>query len=283
VFSKIGIMAISEVTKPEDTNQTPDCGCGPATDAPVNDNIPDAELITKLEDVVVYDKNGSEHSFKSICQLPGKDRHLIIFVRHALCVNCMEYIRELNFHIPASKLPDTTAITFISNGDPSLLNSYSATAQNSYDIYTDPSKKLYQLLSLNRTLDLGAKPSYIKSTFLSTVVVGIAMGLTSTKSALNHGDGFQVGGEFLFVKEKASNEWKVEWAHRMKNTRDHAEIPELMKLLGVEAQEGASRERTWTDNFKDISLFRSGYASSKPAQTLNKSSPKIEEGKGSNS
>jgi hypothetical protein len=266
-----------EPSKQEATIQEPDCGCGPMSEAPVSKEIPGAELIAKLSDVPIFDKNGDEHTFKSAYQTPGKDRHLIIFVRHFICTNCMEYVRELNFHIPASKLPEGTAITFISHGDASLINAYSSTTQNSYDIYTDPSKKLFQLLSLNRTLDLGPKPSYVKQGVFSSIAVGIAMGLTSVKSALSHGDNMQVGGEFLFVKDKATGEWKVEWAHRMKNTRDHAEITELMKLLGVEPDEGASRERTWASGFKEVSNFRSGYGGPKQTQPVDKSTPKVVE------
>lgn len=63
----------------------------------------------------------------------------------------------------------------------------------------------------------------------------------------------QVGGEFLFEpitdvmqspivpspngeskEEYFEEEKKVTWCHRMKNTRDHAEIPELREVLGFE-------------------------------------------------
>ena len=33
------------------------------------------------------------------------------------------------------------------------------------------------------------------------------------------------GGEFLFTREGGEGEeWKVDWCHRMRNTRDHTEI-----------------------------------------------------------
>lgn len=58
------------------------------------------------------------------------------------------------------------------------------------------------------------------------------------------GDWMQVGGEFLFVKlnrVKGSEEggfvWSCEWAHRMRTTRDHAEIGELRGLLGMEGDD----------------------------------------------
>lgn len=86
----------------------------------------------------------------------------------------------------------------------------------------------------------------------STVVTGVLQGLKQVKSGLatKAGDQRQVGGEFLFEpaeitspiptpnEEKKENEYSSEeksitWCHRMKSTRDHTEIPELKKLLGL--------------------------------------------------
>lgn len=45
------------------------------------------------------------------------------------------------------------------------------------------------------------------------------------------GDWKQIGGEFLFIEK--DGHWHCEWAHRMKNTRDHAEVSELRHILGL--------------------------------------------------
>lgn len=88
--------------------------------------------------------------------------------------------------------------------------------------------------------------------------------------ALRGGDYHQVGGEFLFEPTTSSEvgspisspgeeaekklgdvkkgeegmleignvmEKHVTWCHRMKNTRDHAEIPELREVLGLDEKE----------------------------------------------
>lgn len=56
---------------------------------------------------------------------------------------------------------------------------------------------------------------------------------------LSGGDFRQVGGEFLFAGDK------VTWCHRMKNTRDHAEIPAIRKQLRLdEPQNEASDGET---------------------------------------
>ena len=80
--------------------------------------------------------------------------------------------------------------------------------------------------------------------------------------ALKGGDMHQVGGEFLFepvematpmqspsdeAKKQLGNgsgghlgvqgeEKRVTWCHRMRNTRDHAEIPELREVLGLDGE-----------------------------------------------
>lgn len=44
--------------------------------------------------------------------------------------------------------------------------------------------------------------------------------------AFKGGDYSQNGGEWVFV------DGHLEWCHRMQNTRDHAEVAELGKVLG---------------------------------------------------
>jgi hypothetical protein len=78
------------------------------------------------------------------------------------------------------------------------------------------------------------KPKYMEKRSMWTVSLkGVYQGLRAGKLALGGGDFWQIGGEFLFVRGKGEGEWNVEWAHRMRNTRDHAEVEELKGLLGV--------------------------------------------------
>ena len=54
---------------------------------------------------------------------------------------------------------------------------------------------------------------------------------------LSGGDFKQVGGEFLFQNGK------VTWCHRMKNTRDHAELPLVRQQLGLDDTPAPQRKR----------------------------------------
>jgi len=124
-----------------------------------------------------------------------------------------------------------------------------------FPIYTDPSRKLFDSLGMIKTLQLGARPTYTRKSMTSTVVTGVLQGLKQVKSGLatKSGDQRQVGGEFLFEPVDVVNsptptvpsgdetkddeygleEKTIKWCHRMKSTRDHTEIPELKKLLGL--------------------------------------------------
>jgi hypothetical protein len=150
---------------------------------------------------------------------------------------------------------------------------YQAETNCPFPIYTDPTKKLYDELGMMRTLNLGHRPEYQRKELLTIMMASFVQSLKMMKGgmALKGGDMQQVGGEFLFepVEEEESPgpsplnsekqlgsgytevEKRVTWCHRMRNTRDHAEIPEIREVLGLEpldevdAPEGADKER-WT-------------------------------------
>lgn len=76
---------------------------------------------------------------------------------------------------------------------------------------------------------------------MSSVIGGIRQALkrVSAGDAHKSGDIAQVGGEFLFEKDYRESlegkPLKVTWCHRMKNTRDHTEIPALRKIMGFDS------------------------------------------------
>lgn len=183
--------------------------------------------------------------------------------------NCQEYLRSLAESISNDALlglPVSTSIVVIGCGDPQLIDMYLEATQCPYPLYTDPKSALFDELGMVKTLALGEKPAYVKMGFLKGVFTGIAQGLKQLPRglALKSGDQRQVGGEFLFEPldlvtpvttpnegqggaaimdafehrpgpEAADREVKkVTWCHRMRSTRDHAEIPEIMELLGLD-------------------------------------------------
>ena len=69
------------------------------------------------------------------------------------------------------------------------------------------------------------------------IIESIFQTLSHGRQMFKGGDFSQVGGEFLF------EDGQVTWCHRMKNTRDHAEVPALRKQLGLDDQQPPRRKR----------------------------------------
>jgi hypothetical protein len=121
---------------------------------------------------------------------------------------------------------------------------YIATTSCPFPVYADPSHKLYDYLGMTRTLNLGKKPNYIHSNLFVTSVQSVVQSLKTGDKALKGGDFKQVGGEFLF------EDGKVKWVHRMRNTRDHAEIEDLRRVIGLDDQKPPMRKR-WSHKVDD--------------------------------
>ena len=100
------------------------------------------------------------------------------------------------------------------------------------------------------TLALGAeKPQYMQRSMLSVMLQSIIQEFRSGRRMLSGGDFRQVGGEFVF------EDGRVTFCHRMKNTRDHAEIPVVRKQLGLDGQRPPARKR-WSTNSLGTGLGR---------------------------
>lgn len=148
-----------------------------------------------------------------------------------LVQNCQEYIRSLSAEIKPEALPDNSAIVIIGCGDPQLISMYIDATECKYPLYTDPERKVFDQLGMIKTLQLGKKPRYMQQSMASMVLSSIFQGLRQIPAglALRSGDHRQVGGEFMF--ETAGGVKQVTWCHRMRTTRDHAEVEEIKEVL----------------------------------------------------
>ncbi|KAI1429163.1 AhpC/TSA antioxidant enzyme-domain-containing protein [Xylaria sp. FL1777] len=245
-----------------------------------NNEIPSPQVLKAIENYTVFDHAGKTHPFKSLYSGHNVARRiLVIFVRHFFCGNCQEYLRTLSTSITPEALlalPVSTFIVVVGCGAHELIDTYVKETGCAFPVYADPTRRLYQELGMARTFSMGPRPAYLQDkTVAHTVVSGIVQGLRQVKTGLvtKMGDQRQVGGEFLFepasglletpisspapiagdndntnadagaganappVEEKC-----VTWCHRMRTTRDHAEIPELMEILGLHGAGEPSRD-----------------------------------------
>ncbi|KAI1336811.1 AhpC/TSA antioxidant enzyme-domain-containing protein [Xylariaceae sp. FL0016] len=238
-----------------------------------DNRLPTEKTLQTVENYTVLDHDGKSHTFKSLYAGRNVARRvLIIFIRHFFCGNCQEYLRTLSASITPDnllQLPVSTFIAVVGCGSHELINAYIKETGCPFPVYADPTRRLYSELGMVRTLAMGARPAYLQDKSIAhTVMSGIVQGLRQVKSGLvmKMGDQRQVGGEFLFepasltldtpistpqdedkrldtaIEDDKANsiastkveEKRVTWCHRMRTTRDHAEVPELMEVLGLE-------------------------------------------------
>ncbi|KAM0261865.1 hypothetical protein ACHAQJ_002068 [Trichoderma viride] len=250
--------------------------------------IPSAEVQKMIEDYIVLDRHGKSRTFKSLYMAGNVARRvLVIFIRHFFCGNCQEYLRTLSEAITPDallRLPISTFITVVGCGDPGLIDMYAKETGCPFPIYTDPTRSLFDALGMVKTLTMGTRPAYTKKSTSRGIFDSIVQGLKHVPKglALKSGDHRQVGGEFLFepfhiatpistpkeeqdpkfgsfeepdsgkgkVEEERAEEKKITWCHRMRTTRDHAEVPELMEVLGLDStthKPAVKDEKRWEE------------------------------------
>ncbi len=127
-----------------------------------------------------------------------------------------------------------------------------------------------------RTLNLGPRHDYQRRELWSIMAASFVQSLKMIKGGrLLKGGGYhQVGGEFVFQREDIDintpiqdldkqlgdqeEEKVVVWCHRMKNTRDHAEVPELREVLGLDDAQNLGGRDGEGKRWKRALLVRKG-------------------------
>lgn len=179
--------------------------------------------------------------------------------------NCQAYLKTLSENITTDsllQLPIPTFIAVVGCGSPELIPMYQEATGCPFPIYADPTKHLYNELGMTRTLAMGPRPEYMRKSMLYSMAKSLVQGLKQIKGGLasKAGDIQQVGGEFLFEPvgdmtaspmvtpiHEDGEEKRITWCHRMRNTRDHAEIPELREVLGFNgAGISGKNKRRWS-------------------------------------
>jgi hypothetical protein len=223
-----------------------------------SDKIPAMSSLKRLSMYPLYDSSNRSTTLSTLFS-PSclrKQRVLLIFIRNFFCGNCQQFLLSLGSQLPPSSLPSDTAVAIIGCGAPSLLPSYLELTHCPYPLYTDPRGELYRKLGMQKSWSLGARsPEYIQQNLLLGGFKSVIQGLKRLPAGDvgRAGDMSQNGGEFLFVRQPGdgeggwADEWQVQWCHRMRNTRDHTEIPHLRMLLGlrISGHSGSARGNVW--------------------------------------
>lgn len=109
-----------------------------------------------------------------------------------------------------------------------MIPEYRARTSCPFPIYTDPSRALYAALGMVSNLDLGDKsPAYVKSGLVGGTLSS-AWNIVKSGAVNGKGGAYgQNGGEWFF------DGGELRWCHRMRNTRDHVEVEEIGRVVGV--------------------------------------------------
>ncbi|PGH17850.1 hypothetical protein AJ80_04673 [Polytolypa hystricis UAMH7299] len=210
-----------------------------------SDNLPPAAEVKKASQIPILDQEGKKHLFGDLfvsSESTNDKRVLVIFIRHFFCGHCQDYLTCLASSVPSpSSLPPGTSIVVIGCGAPSLIPMYAELTKWTLPIYTDPTARLYDIFGMTKSLATApTPPKYMTHSLLSSTLGGITQGLRRVLKgdALKSGDVRQIGGELLFEVEGGSPKAddinaQVTWCHRMKNTQDHTEVPDLLRVLGI--------------------------------------------------
>ena len=190
--------------------------------------LPTRKQIGAVAALPVLDADHKSIPFKSLYE--GKNRVLIIFVRHFFCGQCQEFLRTLSDSVTPENLlslPTPTELIVIGCGQPELISYYKEQTHCKFPLYADPTRALYTKLGMARTMEPGNKPEYIRKSFMGVAFSSFMQAVTAGRNTLKGGDFWQVGGEFLFENEAVTK------CHRMSTTRDHIEMDELKAWLGL--------------------------------------------------
>ncbi|KAK5106395.1 hypothetical protein LTS08_000514 [Lithohypha guttulata] len=106
----------------------------------------------------------------------------------------------------------------------------------SWAMYADPSTKLYEALGMYKSLNMGDhNPGYIRRSLAENMLASIMQGVRRIPEGDVRGAGSWKtnGGEFLFEWQEQAEDWKLMWCHRMRNSRDHTEVEELSRIIGL--------------------------------------------------
>ncbi|KAJ5601284.1 hypothetical protein N7510_010818 [Penicillium lagena] len=187
-----------------------------------SDDLPSPDSCHKVENYTVLDRKGEAHPFKSLYDGPDSASR--------------EFLTALTNSIrpeDLKRLPVSTSISIVGCGDPGLINFYATETGCPFPIFADPTRKLYDDLGMVNTLSMGTRPDYIRKSLVRTVAESIGQALKHIPSGLGTkgGDSRQVGGEFLFEPSDEGEGKQVTWCYRMKTTRDHTGVSELVKVL----------------------------------------------------
>jgi peroxiredoxin len=171
-------------------------------------------IATSLEESVVLDETGEGVRLGSV----WKERPVVLaFVRQFGCLLCREFAIELREHVDAIR-EFGAEVLVVGNGQPEAAAHFRERFELDFPVYTDPSRRVFELLGFRRNLGGSAHPAVLLAA-LRARLRGIRQGKTE-------GDPWQLGGVLIV---EPSGEVRFRYASRFAG--DHPNMDEVLRQL----------------------------------------------------
>ncbi|KAJ7747366.1 AhpC/TSA antioxidant enzyme-domain-containing protein, partial [Mycena metata] len=201
---------------------------------PESDAFDESRLPTQLEleeaaRLPVISESGVRVPFGGLWQ---DQKTIVCFIRHFWCPLCQDYMFSISRNVSSAVLDEAgIGLVIISNGSHDMIKSYRKIFRTPFALYTDPSHKVYNALGMTlQTMEKGPRGSYVRHGLMSgigmVVVNAVKVGMPVWKEG---GDISQLGGEFILGPGITCS-----WVHRMKYTRNHVPILQVVEAAGVD-------------------------------------------------
>ncbi|KAJ7594020.1 hypothetical protein C8J56DRAFT_776337 [Mycena floridula] len=177
----------------------------------------------------VTSETGESINFGSLW---SQKKTVVLFIRHFMCPQCQDYMFSISRNLSAAIFNASGLhLIIVSNGAFEMIKAYRKIFRTPFALYTDPEHAVYQALGMtHKSLEPGPRGSYIRHGMISGVGMVVGNAVKSGMPLLkNAGEISQLGGEFILGPGLQAS-----FAHRMRYTRDHIPILDVVSHAGVD-------------------------------------------------
>ncbi|KAI0091040.1 AhpC/TSA antioxidant enzyme-domain-containing protein, partial [Irpex rosettiformis] len=193
--------------------------------------IPTQKQLENAASYTVIAQNGIRVPFGDLFR---DKRAIVIFIRHFWCPMCQDYMYSIARTVNPEALSRAGVnLIIIGNGSPAMIKSYRHIFRTPFELYVDPTHRVYNSLGMTlRTTHPGPdheRGDYVRHGLFGGIAMVVRNALRVGMPVWEKsGDAAQLGGEFILGPG-----FTCSYAHRMRHTRSHAPIVEVLDAAGV--------------------------------------------------
>ncbi|KLO09766.1 hypothetical protein SCHPADRAFT_810398, partial [Schizopora paradoxa] len=193
--------------------------------------LPTPEQLHMAGSMLVVSESGVRVRFGDLWK---NGKTVVIFIRHFRFAPCQDYIRSISEELDVPALQKAgLQFVVVGLGSHHMIAPYRQLTGTKFAMYTDPTLSIHRVLGMNlKSLDSGSAAEqghYVKSGVLGGIRRTLKDAVTMKLPVFEKGgDLLQLGGEFILGPNQ-----RCYYAHRMKTTRSHAPILNVVAASGL--------------------------------------------------